>query len=100
MVVNFRAFNNNYFLFISVRLNRYIVPINKINKVLIKAMVKYSVPMIPNSISWWISNSSDKYMLTAFCGVAVTGIYSVAYKIPTFLTTFTTIFMSAWQISA
>ena len=63
-------------------------------------MMKYSLPMIPNTISWWVSNSSDKYMLAAICGVTVNGIYSVAYKIPTILSVVFGIFMSAWRLSA
>lgn len=63
-------------------------------------MLRYSLPMIPNTISWWVSNSSSKYMLAAICGVAVNGLYSVAYKIPTILSVIFSIFMSAWRLSA
>lgn len=72
----------------------------KTNLSLKKQMYDYSLPLIPNSLSWWISNTSDKYMLTYFWGVSTTGIYAVAYKIPSLLNTLTSIFMQAWQISA
>jgi O-antigen/teichoic acid export membrane protein len=72
----------------------------KIDWKLMKEMFSYSIPMIPNSISWWISNSSDKYILTYFCGATATGIYSVSYKIPTILSVCYGIFMSAWRLSA
>ena len=39
-------------------------------------------------------------MVSFFCGTAVTGIYSVAYKIPTILSSMTSIFSSAWRISS
>ena len=77
----------------------YIKP-GKIDKRLFKEMLDYSVPMIPNSISWWISNSSDKYILTFLCGATVNGLYSVAYKIPTILSVCYGVFMSAWRLSA
>lgn len=77
----------------------YIKP-GKIDKKLAKEMFRYSIPMIPNSISWWISNSSDKYILTFLCGATVNGIYSVAYKIPTILSVCYSVFMSAWRLSA
>lgn len=67
---------------------------------LIKSMIRYSVPIIPATISWWINNVSDRYIVTAVCGSAINGLYSIAYKIPTMLTIFTSIFMQAWQISA
>ena len=56
--------------------------------------------MMPNSLSWWISNSSDKYIVTWFCGTAVTGIYSVAYKMPSMISVVVQIFYNAWSISA
>lgn len=73
---------------------------SKNDKALKRKMLSYSIPMIPNSISWWISNTSDKYILNFFWGVSTTGIYAVAYKIPSLLNTITKIFMEAWQISA
>lgn len=67
---------------------------------LTKAMIKYSVVLIPNSFMWWIMNSSDRVMVTSMISSSANGIYSVSYKIPTLLTTFTTIFNQAWAYSA
>lgn len=83
-----------------IKICQYIRLPNKMDQTLLKNMVKYSVPMIPNSVSWWINNSSDRLMVTYFCGVAANGIYSVAYKIPSLLSVFSSVFMSAWQISS
>lgn len=69
-------------------------------KSLQKSMLGYSCPMMLNTISWWINSVSDRYMVTAFCGVVVNGIYSVAYKIPSILTMFQSIFSQAWTLSA
>lgn len=63
-------------------------------------MIKYSFPLIANSISWWVNNASDRYILTFLRGVAENGIYSVSYKIPTILSMFQGIFYNAWSISA
>lgn len=65
-----------------------------------KPMIKYSTPLIANSIAWWVNNASDRYILTWISGVATNGIYAVAYKIPNMLTTFQNIFYNAWSISA
>lgn len=86
-------------LFVGAKLYRYIRP-KAFDKKMLKEMLRYSVPMIPNSLSWWISNSSDKYLLTFICGVSVTGIYSVSQRIPSLFATISTIFMGAWHISA
>lgn len=46
-----------------------------------KRIIKYSIPMIPNSISWWIFSSSDRIIVSALIGLSATGILSVAYKL-------------------
>ena len=71
-----------------------------INKKLLKEMLAFSIPTIPTIIAWWVNTSADKYIIIAFLGIASSGIYSVAYKIPSLLTMVTSIFTSAWTISA
>ncbi|WP_448754884.1 oligosaccharide flippase family protein [Agathobacter sp.] len=65
-----------------------------------KEMLKYSRPLIANSIAWWVNNVSDRYVVIFFCGLAENGIYSVAGKIPSILNIFQSIFNSAWTLSA
>lgn len=65
-----------------------------------KEMLRYSSPMIANSISWWVNSVSDRYIVTWFCGIAANGIYSVSTKIPSILDVFQTIFNQAWALSA
>lgn len=65
-----------------------------------KPMIKYSSPLIANSISWWINSASDRYILTWLRGISANGIYTVSYKIPTILSIFQNIFFNAWSISA
>lgn len=63
-------------------------------------MLEYGKPMILYSVGSWINNASDRYVVLAFCGTAVNGIYGVAYNIPAILTVFQRIFAQAWQLSA
>lgn len=63
-------------------------------------MLRYSIPLIPATVFWWITSVSDRYMVNGFIGSSANGIYSVSYKIPTVLTIVSTIFMQAWQFSA
>lgn len=72
----------------------------KPGKGLLTHMLRYSVPLIPTTIFWWITSVSDRYMITAFLGSDANGIYAVAAKIPTLLTLMATIFLEAWQFSA
>lgn len=79
---------------------RDFLSIKKIDLKILKKMVLYSLPLIPNSISWWISNSSDRYILGYFTNLNELGTYSVAYKIPSILITISGIMISAWELSA
>ena len=57
--------------------------ISKINKDLMKKMIKYSSVLIPTTFMWWIMNSSDRIMVTSLIGESANGIYAVSYKLPT-----------------
>ena len=65
-----------------------------------KACLAYCIPTIFTTVSWWVNSSLDRYFVTALCGVDQNGIYSVAYKIPTILGVFQSIFNQAWILSA
>lgn len=65
-----------------------------------KEMVHYCIPLIFNNIALWINAFLDRYFVTYFCGVAENGVYSVAGKIPTILSTCYSVFASAWTLSA
>lgn len=66
----------------------------------IKEMLKYSWPMIPNSLSNWVLSFSDRAVLTIFMGLEANAIYSVANKIPSLFTTVQGTFVLAWQENA
>lgn len=87
------------FLFVANRLwdNLHFHKVNKKTKI---DMLKYSVPLMPTIILWWIINVSDRYMVTGFVGSAENGLYTAASKIPNFVTMFSSIFIDAWQLSA
>ena len=65
-----------------------------------KAMLSYCKPMIANGVAWWVNNTSDRYIVIFFCGLAENGVYSVASKIPSILNIFQSIFNQAWTLSA
>lgn len=69
-------------------------------KSLLKKMSIFSLMLVPNSIMWWITEASDKLMISYFVSNSDTGIYSVATKLPAILYTANSIFMQAWQFSA
>lgn len=69
------------------------------NRDLAREIAHYSLPLIPNNISWWIVNSSDRYIILFFLGTTANGIYSIANKFPTIVTTVTGILYFAIQES-
>ncbi|MBQ6830504.1 MAG: polysaccharide biosynthesis C-terminal domain-containing protein [Clostridia bacterium] len=87
------------FLFCTARLGRFI-RVRELDRSVSKAMLKYAVPMIPNTVLWWITNVSDRYLVAHFCGEEFNGLYAAAYKIPSLIMLASGIFMDAWQISA
>ena len=72
----------------------------EIKKETVTSLVKYSVPMIPATIFWWITSVSDRYMVTFMRSELESGLYTAAYKIPTMLALVSNVFIEAWQYSA
>ena len=69
------------------------------NSLLIKEMLRYSVPLIFSTLAWWIVSSSDRYMILFFYDDSQVGIYSVASKIPLIMQAVISIMQTVWQIS-
>lgn len=62
-------------------------------------LLAYSIPLIPNSLFWWINSSMDRFVLTALSTLSFVGLYSAASKIPQILSTLSGFFFQAWNIS-
>lgn len=90
---------SSLFIAVAAKLWHYLKP-SQIRKSTLKAMLIYSLPLIPTTVSWWITNVSDRYMITYMQGDAINGLYAAAYKIPTLLMVLIGIFNSAWKYSA
>ena len=65
-----------------------------------RKMMRYSLPLVPAALFWWIISVSDRYMITWFLGSGANGIYTVASKIPAIITLISGMFLEAWQFSA
>lgn len=87
------------FLFIGAKLYRYCT-IKGTTKTYVGEMLRYSIPLIPNTLSWWLNNFASRYIILLFCGVGIQGMFAAASKIPVILATVQAIFISAWQLSA
>ena len=87
------------YLLMSIDIN-FKIFISKCDRMMMKKITLYSLPLVMNSISYWITTASDRYMINAFFGVSSVGLYAIACKIPTILTTISSVFNQAWMISS
>lgn len=72
------------------------IKIRWFRKKLLKEMISYSIPLVPNYLSWWVVGASDKSVVNYFLGVSQNGILSVSQKFSTAYTNFYSIFNLAW----
>lgn len=87
------------YVFVKKNIYKYI-DIKQNDKKLLKDIIKYSVPLIPNMISWWIVSASDRTIISAVIGVAQNGIYSAANKFSGIFSTLYSVFNLTWTESA
>lgn len=87
------------YLFLGLKLYKYI-RIKNFDKNLSREMIKYSLPLVPNGISWWFINVSDRTIVTLALGSAANGIYAIANKFPSIISSLLGIFTLSWTESA
>lgn len=63
----------------------------------LKIMLKYSFPLVPNNISWYIINISDRIIVSSFLGSSINGIYAMANKFPNIMNNFSSFFFTAFK---
>lgn len=63
-------------------------------------ILKYSLPLLPGSLCWWLTGSSDRWFINHFVGIDANGIYAVAFRFNGIILTLSTIFYQAWQETA
>ena len=63
----------------------------------LKTLLVYSIPLIPNYLNWWIVDSSDRYIVLFFLGINANGILAIAHKFPTILQSIFGLFLNSWQ---
>lgn len=83
-------------LYILLKLYKYI-DFSSIKKSMCKDMLRYSIPLIPNQLSLWIINSSDRTIVSFFLGLAANGILAISHKFSTVYQTFFSIFLLSWH---
>lgn len=93
------SFFSLIYLVFKARLFRY-VNLSCFDMNLLKRMLSYSWPMVPNSMSAWVMRMSDRIVVTAVMGISANAIYAVANKLPSLLNIAQNTFTMAWQENA
>lgn len=78
----------------------YDVSFSNVDFKVLKEMLAFCIPIIPNSLMWWLMSAGDKYVINFFMGDTANGLYSIALKVPTIISMLYSVFAQAWQLSA
>nr|WP_315199382.1 oligosaccharide flippase family protein [uncultured Flavobacterium sp.] len=62
-------------------------------------MAKFSIPLIPNALMWWLIGSLNRPLMEEHLGLHAIGLFAIAYKLPSLINVFFSVIMLAWQIS-
>jgi O-antigen/teichoic acid export membrane protein len=87
------------FVFYIADLKRYVLIFGH-NPHLRRSMFRFSIPLIPTAVMWWITGMSAGFFIARFMGIDYTGIYKAAYRFPNIIIIISLIFSQAWNMSA
>lgn len=101
MIISMALANFVCSLYLFLRLKLYSkIDFKLVDHKLLKEMYKYSIPLIPNGISWWIVNVSDRTIIAWILGAGANGLYAISNKFPTIISSLTGVFNLSWSESA
>lgn len=101
MIISMALANFICTMYLFLRLKLYSrIDFKLVDHKLLKDMFKYSIPLIPNGISWWIVNVSDRTIISFILGASANGLYAISNKFPTIISSLTGVFNLSWSESA
>lgn len=101
MIISMALANGLCSLYLFIKLKLYKnIDFKLVDKKLIKDMYKYSLPLVPNGISWWIVNISDRTIISFVLGAGANGLYAISNKFPTIISSLSGVFNLSWSESA
>ncbi len=98
-------FCSSVFLFTTAKLGQFFRP-RWFSPKLARAMLRFSIPLIPTIVMWTVTSLSDRLFITNMhstrveLGKDAAGLYAVANRIPNLISMVSTIFFQAWNMSA
>ena len=71
----------------------------RFDRALLRRMLVYSLPLVPNLLSWWLVSVSGRYVVLWGSGLAAAGLFTAASKMPSLINIVASVFQQAWQYS-
>ena len=71
----------------------------RVDRDLLRRMLVYSLPLVPNLLSWWLVSVSGRYVVLWGSGVVAAGLFTAASKMPALVNIVASVFQQAWQYS-
>lgn len=65
----------------------------------VRKLLRYSIPLIPNAIMWWLVQALNRPVMENYLDYSQIGIYAVANKFPAVITMLFSLFSVSWNIS-
>jgi len=63
-------------------------------------ILRFTLPLLPGSLCWWLTGSSDRQFIKYFLGLDINGLYAVATRYTGVIMTLALVFYQAWQETA
>lgn len=62
-------------------------------------MLRFSIPLMPTAIMWWLISGLNRPLLEEYCGLFAVGLLAVAFKLPSLINLVFGFFQQAWTIT-
>lgn len=87
---------SSIYLELKVKAIRYI-NFSLIKPLKIKEYLKFSVPLVPNSLLWWGTSAVNRLITIAFLGASANGVFSMSNKFASIVTMVSSVIVMSWQ---
>ena len=77
-----------------------LIDLRALDRAYMSRLLRYSIPLIPNKVSWTIINMLDRLVIMVTLGPGAAGLYAVAYKFPNVMDQIYGFFYQSWKESS
>ena len=86
--ITYSAYKINFFKLLDFK---------NISKEKVYQLLNYSLPLLPNTLSWWLIDLGSRYIILFFIGLEENGLYAVAARYAGIIALVNSIFILSWQ---